>query len=284
MPSTYPRVTVKAASLPADGQLGQDRHFIGDDFVIVLDGASSPIPSDRNGGWYAEVLGADLSDRLLHSASTDLRGVLNESIANVARRYDLQPGKAPSSTVAIARWDTAHLHAMVLGDSSLIAQTRSGATLQLRDNRLASVARAERETYRNALRHGEGYGQAHRRYLRRLVEVEHAHRNQLGGYWIAEAEPEAATHAVRARWALDEITAVLVVTDGASRGIEQYHVLQTWQDAFRFIRDQSLDRLLELVHESEERDENGQRWPRSKIHDDKTAVLIELVRCCKPAV
>lgn len=274
MPSTRPHLTVQAASLPADGKLGQDRHFIGEDFVIVLDGASSPVPDDRDGGWYADVLGADIQTRLVRSGSLDLRRVLAESIASITDRYQLLPGRSPSSTVAIARWDATHLHALVLGDSPLIAQANSGAILQLRDDRLAKVAQTERETYRAALRRGGGYGEAHRRHLRHVVQVERSYRNQPGGYWIAEATPNAARHAVHARLPLADLQLALLITDGVSCGVEQYHFPDTWPSAFDFISAQGLDHLLRAIYEIEAADRSGACWPRSKPHDDKTACLI----------
>lgn len=274
MPSTHPRVTIEAASLPADGKLGQDRHFIGDDFVIVLDGASSPTPGDRDGGWYADVLGKDLSSRLSHGGSVDLPKALANSIADVTDRYRLRPGRSPSSTVAIARWDCQHLHGLVLGDSPIMAGTASGSVLQLRDDRLASIASEERAAYRDGLRNGHGYGDEHHSHLVCLRDAERRYRNQPEGYWIAEATPEAANHAINAIWPLADLRYILIATDGVSRGIEQYQVPASWGEAYNLMRRRGPNHLLRIIHEAENADKNGQRWPRSKRHDDKTVVAV----------
>ncbi|NDL57916.1 hypothetical protein [Phytoactinopolyspora mesophila] len=37
---------------------------------------------------------------------------------------------------------------------------------------------------------------------------------------------------------------------------------------------EGLDALLDHIHHTETTDPHGQRWPRSKPHDDKTAALV----------
>lgn len=153
----------------------QDRVFVLPQAVVVLDGASAPDPTQRDGGWHAAVLGAEITGRLADDATGRLVEVLAASIATIVEEHALTPGSSPSSTVAVVRWDDEQVEALVLGDSPVVALTRHG-TVEVRDDRLSRVAVAERAAYRETLRRGAGYGEPHRARLHRVVEEERRHR------------------------------------------------------------------------------------------------------------
>lgn len=270
--------TITAASRSGDAT-NQDRYFIGDGYAVVLDGASTPDPAPLDGGWYAEVLGGAIGRRLRIDPPTDLRSTLSAAIQETTERGSLTPDTSPSSTVTIVRWTTDILDALVLGDSPLVIQTAAGIE-HLRDDRLAGLTLPEREAYRAALRQGGGYGERHRNRMRRLVEAERSQRNQPGGYWIAGAEPRAAQHAFTGRWATPELRAVMLATDGVSRGVDQFGTPASWDEAMDIARTDGPDSLLRIVEDAESSDADGCRWPRGKRHDDKTAVLLCFPRTC----
>jgi len=257
-----------------DGDRGatQDRIYLGDHFAMVLDGASSPDRSHLDGGWYATVLGEYLTAQLRQNPDVPLDQAVRESIAAIATQHRLTPGSAPSATLAIVRWDTSTAEAFVLGDSPVAVERTDGRIEVVRDDRLNSVAQPEHQALLEAAaRHGFGFD--HPDEWRALVDAQRRLRNQRGGYWIAEATPEAADHAIRAKWPTDTIASVLLVTDGVAAGPDTYGIPASWADAIRIAR---LDpqELVNAVHEAEARDATGRRWPRSKRHDDKAAVLL----------
>ncbi len=45
------------------------------------------------------------------------------------------PGQAPSTTVAMDRWDARTVEGLLLGDSAVVALTRTGKVVRLRDDR-----------------------------------------------------------------------------------------------------------------------------------------------------
>lgn len=239
--------------------------------VIMLDGASQPEPSDHDGGWYAEVLGSMLCQELSSKPDVDLPELLAAAIAAIAAQYGLQPGNSPSSTVSILRWSS-HADVLVLGDSPVVALTSDGRVQQVRDDRLRHVGRSERKRLANAA----GFNSDHPQRWRRLVDAERTMRNQPGGYWIAEATPDAAAHAHSAQWDLQDLAAVLLMTDGVSAGVDRYGLLTHWQEAFAVARPNP-SRLVDMVHCAETDDPNGSRWRRSKRHDDKAIALVDFV-------
>jgi hypothetical protein len=255
---------VRTAELPAPHRPSEDRVFRAANAVVVLDGASQPEPAALDGGWLADTLGREVRRRLADDRR-DLADILADAITAVARANGLVPGAAPSTTISIVRWDDRAVDVLVLGDSPVVASTIKGEILPVRDDRLRRVAAQQRERRRAA--------DSDRGDWRALVQAERAGRNRSGGYWIAEAAPEAAHHARRARWDRRELAAVLAVTDGVSAGVDRYGVLD-WAGAFAL----EPAELVRVVHVAEEGDSERRRWPRGKVHDDKTAAHVALCR------
>jgi hypothetical protein len=235
--------------------------------VIVLDGATDPDPSDRNGGWFADVLGRQLQ-YALGSQHDDLSHILGDAIDAVANEYGLAEPTSPSSTVSIVRWDQQNVDVLVLGDSPVIGLTLNSDAWEVRDNRLRAVARDERRRLRLP------QSQPDREVQRQaLVAAERRARNTEQGYWIAAATPEVATHALRARWARSDLRAVFAMTDGVSKGVDQYGLFDGWPSACQVaLRDP--ESLVNAVHNAETADIDCQRWPRSKVHDDKALAVV----------
>jgi len=251
----------------------QDRVLMLPGAAVVLDGASGD-GGGRDGGWYSAQLAAALRDELGDGPRGDLRAHLRNAIERLRHHHDLRPGASPSSTVAILRWSDDTADALVLGDATMVALQQDGHLTRLHDRRLEHVAVAERHAYRSRLARGGGYDARHRGLLRDLTHAEREHRNRPGGYWIAEALPDAADHALTASWRLAELDTVLLATDGAANGVDRYGTPPTWHDAIDVVRTAGPARLLDGIHQVEESDPHGSRWPRSKRHDDKAAVLL----------
>jgi hypothetical protein len=243
----------------------EDRIFTTRNAVIVLDGASQPDPSLRDGGWLADQLGTNLANHLRHEPGADLARALADSIRRVAEGHHLQPGESPSTTVAIVRWDASTVHVLVLCDSPVIVADRRGRVHQVRDDRLATVTAALDRPNRFNAEAPDAW--------RSLVGGQRRERNRPGGYWVAEADPEAAHHAVTASWPADEVAVILAMTDGVSVGVDRYGIPPDWATAVELASDHPA-RLVDAIHDAEAGDPLGERWPRSKQHDDKALAVL----------
>ncbi len=240
--------------------------------VAVLDGASAPDPADRDGGWYAGQLARQLAARL-PDERLDLTTVLADSIAAVAADHRLEPGRSPSATVVMLRWTADRTDGLVLGDSSLVAFAPGRPAEEVVDDRLAAVAPAQRVAYHDRLSAGGGYDQEHRSLLRDLVGEQRRHRNCRGGYWIAEADPAAAGHALVRSWPAGALAGAALATDGVTRGIGRIG-LPSWSAALELMRTGGPAAVLGAVRAVEAADPDGRRWPRSKRHDDQALVVV----------
>lgn len=261
---------VRVAERAAGAKPTQDRTVLLPTAVAVLDGASAPDPSERDGGWYADQLAGQLAARL-EDRRLDLTTVLADAIAAVASEHRLVPGSSPSSTVALLRWDGTRVDGLVLGDSPLVVFA-GGAAEVVVDERLNGVAPGQRVAYHDRLARGGGYDEAHRELLRALVGEQRRHRNRPDGYWIAEATPTAARQALTRSWPAGAVTTALLASDGVSRGIGR--AVPDWPAALALVRRDGPDALLDAVRAPERADPDGRHWPRSKPYDDQALIVV----------
>lgn len=243
--------------------------------VVVLDGATNLTPGLPSGGWYADRLAEQLGDRLQTAPERGLADLLEDAIRHVANAHGLVAGSSPSSTVAIARWTSERVDALVLADSPVVAFS-GGQPRPLVDDRLRRLP-ASRHTYPQLLLDGVGYGEELAAALRAgMTKTAERYRNHPGGFWVAEANPVAATHAVETSWCRADIDGLLLATDGVSCGVDDYGLF-TWAEAFAQACAEGPAAVLDAVRRAEEADPDGRRWPRAKRHDDQLLVLVDEV-------
>lgn len=237
--------------------------------VILADGATSLRDDLPSGGWYAGQLTTAVGRELTATPDGDLRSLLGQAIGAVAHEHDLVPGAAPSSTVAILRWNESTVDALVLADSPVVVFTDLGPHL-LADDRIAGLGPGP---YRRRLREGGGYGPVHEAAVRDAGAGFARMRNVDGGYWVAEADPAAAAHARTARWPREHVDTALLASDGVSCGVDDYHIFD-WSQVYEHVVREGPGAVLTMVRAAENADPDGVRWPRPKRHDDKTLVAV----------
>jgi len=261
---------ITAAQLPEPPD-GADRIIVTRSAVAVLDGASAFEPAGVPPGEYASRLGASIAAALNDRPDAPLASVLAEAIAATASMLGLaDDGGCPSSTVAMARFTGDALDLLALGDSYVFYGTGPGVpcTGTLTDGRLAGLRLPQQRQYRERLAAGSGFDDAHRELLRALQREQRRHRNRPGGYWIAAANPAAASHALTLTLPATPETWAVLATDGAVNtgrhlGLDDWPALARSGPA-------ALSRLLRHCQDWEQHsDPGGRQFPRSKRHDDK---------------
>lgn len=250
----------------------EDRLFITDRAVVVLDGATSHDPDYPSAHEYVDSLGDELCRHL--SSSSALSDILATAIESTAERLCLHPGgRAPSSTVAIVRTEADMVETLVLGDSSVVIGFSDGTQDVISDERLDALDFRESQLYREHLQAGHGYNSDHFAVLRSLQRKQRQHRNKHHGYWIAEADPAAAHHSITRSYPADRVNWAVLATDGAVEPLRPLHV--SWEEVAR-LDDHGIAQLLVRTHQWEaDTDPEGIRLPRSKRHDDKTIAIVQ---------
>lgn len=242
--------------------------------VVLLDGAGY-VPKAGIGcvhgiAWYARTLGGLLAAGACDSR-VPLAELLGRGIEQVSAMHagtcDLGHPATPGATVIIARQLGDTLEYLVLCDSVLLLQPRDGDPRAITDPQLGDTMARFRPGAGLAAGTPE-YGAAWRTYTRALE----AARNQPGGYWLAAADPAAAGHALTGAEPLAALSAVALLSDGASRLADRFH-LATWADVCEILTRDGPPGLIRQVRAAESGDPHGERWPRGKIHDDATVVF-----------
>jgi hypothetical protein len=266
-----PHVRVRTAQSPD----GDDRLFTLPHAVIVLDGTSGDFPSD-DGGAFAGRLGSALAAALTEDPAAGLVDVLGDAIAEVAKEGDLAPDTAPHATVAIARWTTETVDALVLGDSRVAAIHLDGSLGELCDRRVHAVAAEQRERMVSRLRDRHGFDDVHEGLVAELRAEERRRRNRPGGFPIASTDPGAAVEALTGSWPVAALAGIGLATDGAWRGRHTYQEIPPWPMLLKRIEFLAPKALLVAVAEAERNDPDGRQWPRTARHDDKTLAVVSL--------
>ncbi|MEU4802342.1 hypothetical protein [Actinosynnema sp. NPDC023587] len=239
--------TAERAGVGPDGapRPTEDRIVVLENAVVLLDGATSPTPRARDGGWHSARLAAQFGPADGHLRG-DLADELAAAIARLAAEHGLVPGDSPSSTAAIVRWTDETVDALVLADSPVVVFGEGIDVVA--DDRL--------------------------RDLRGKVGRVTDWRNREGGFWVAEAEPAAAHRAVRRSWRRDAVHTVLMATDGVSCGVDDYALFADWREVVDITFAKGPEAVLDAIREAEATDPERVRWRRPKVHDDQALAVL----------
>ena len=174
--------------------------------------------------------------------------------------------QAPAASVTIVREGDQALDYLVLFDSVIVLDGPSDLKV-VTDRRVDAFAQAEESAIRE---HPIG-SPAHQARVAELVAAQRRHRNQPGGYWVAEAKPAAAFEAVTGSLR-SLITQAALLSDGVSCLVERYGA-GDWSWLLTVLQDEGPGRLIARARELEGSDPAGARWPRYKASDDATAAI-----------
>ncbi|WP_340378425.1 integrase [Streptomyces sp. SS7] len=267
------RVTL--GSQPAEaGRENEDFAAAAPGAAVLLDGAGvagADTGCTHGVAWFSSTLGGLLLSAVTASPARSLAACLADSIRVVRSLHegscDLAYRASPTSTVVAVRARGRSLEYLVLGDSALLLGDKAGGTTVVTDQRLSDVGRRLRGRV-DALPTGSP---EHAAALAEYRDALTGLRNQPDGFWIAGPDPRAAEHALTGTLSLDSLTAVSLLSDGATRLVDRFQ-LATWQGMLDVLSSSGPAELIRRVREAEAGDREGLRWPRGKTHDDATAV------------
>ena len=99
------------------------------------------------------------------------------------------------------------------------------------------------------------------------------YRNREGGYWVAAADPEAATHAITGNVSITELRHAVLMTDGVTRLITLFEQ-DDWRDVLARAVESDARSVVRRVRRVEADDPQGAHWPRFKASDDATIAVV----------
>lgn len=243
---------VRFATSAAPGRPNEDLVFAGNEFLIVLDGVTSPAQV-RTGCvhdpvWLVRTLGLALAQRLSVPGTPQLTEVLADAIAAVCAAHrgtcDLSHPESPSSTVVLLRERPDVVDYLVLCDSALVLAGPGGEISRVvTDDRTAAM-----------------------RGLTRAQVAER--RNHPGGFWVASTDPDAAGEALTGALPRAQTASAFACTDGVSRLVD--HFGYSWQQVIDLA---GAGPIRDVVHAVRAAESHGPPPGSRKQHDDATAAL-----------
>ncbi|MFW6693911.1 protein phosphatase 2C domain-containing protein [Streptomyces sp. MAR4 CNX-425] len=242
-----PNEDYAAVALPAAGAGGA---------LVVLDGVTPPRDGDtgcvHGVPWFVARLGGAFLELAGARAGTSLADCLAEAIRRTAAAHgpacDLTHRRTPQATVAAARWDGETVEQLVLCDSALLLEAPDGTVRPVLDPRLSRLPRD-----------------------RPAEEM----RNREGGFFTAAADPGVAALAVTGSVPRTEVAVLAALTDGVTRWTEVFG-LGDWAALLGRLRKAGPQGVVDEVRAAELADADRSRYRRGKVHDDASAVLVEL--------
>ncbi|WP_123669786.1 protein phosphatase 2C domain-containing protein [Actinocorallia herbida] len=253
----------------------EDFAAVGAGSAVLIDGAGAPAGLDsgcvHSVAWYARTLGGLLVAELADPA-VPIVDALEAAIKRVVEAHgepcDLGNPHSPSATVLAVRANGDVLEYVALADSTVIVEFHQGEPLIVTDDRIEDVRGRVIGTAGDASLIGEdGYADG----LLTRVEKMAAHRNKVGGFWVASTDPGAAYEAVAGAVPLADVKSVTLLTDGATRLVDLFGVA-SWGELLRVVADDGAEALIRWTRQVEASDPDGSRWPRGKAFDDATIV------------
>jgi 8-oxo-dGTP pyrophosphatase MutT (NUDIX family) len=238
--------------------------------VVVLDGATARTDTGCVHGvaWFVRQLAEAIVEHP-DLPPADALALAIVQTANQHRGCDLEHPGTPSAAVGIAQARQGIMRYLILGDVTMVAETRDGLTV-ITDNRVSETALAERAAA-DALPTGSP---EKAEALVRMKHAELAARNVPGGFWIATADPRVVKHAIIGEIPLTDLRRVALLTDGAARAVTPLR-LYDWPGVMELLMSAGPEELIHQVRAVESRDSDATRWPRNKIHDDATVAVVE---------
>jgi hypothetical protein len=229
--------------------------------AVVLDGLTEAGGTGCSHGtaWYVHELGGHLM-RLAARPDGTLVSALGEAIAAVRDSHgsgcDLTHAGSPGATVALVRWRAPAAEYLVLSDAYVVVDA-GGDPLVVTDgsmpDRVAGAAPDDADGFAAVIRE--------RQQL----------RNRPGGYWVAQSDPWAATQAVTG--VVADAASVVLLSDGAA-GLATFLGALSWRELVDLAVDRGPAELVAATREVQARDPHGRVWPRFKVHDDASAVVL----------
>jgi len=267
-------VRVTASSEPGSPDApNEDAFFVSPDggTVAIFDGATARTGTGCTHGvaWYTHGLAGALADHARLTPAKALAAAITDTAARHRNTCDLGHPGTPSAAVAIVQARRKTLRYLLLGDVTVVLGLGHGIRV-LTDSRVQGTARAERQAADELPSGSPEKAQA----LVRMKQAELTARNVAGGYWVAAADPAIVAHAITGDLPRQHIHQAALLSDGAARAVDPFGLCD-WHGLLTILATAGPGELIRQVRAAEATDPGGTRWPRNKIHDDATAILIQ---------
>ena len=273
----------------SSGKVNDDRVGAAGALAWAIDGATDVLaeplmPGGSDAAWIAGFLDDELKNRgatpvaSLDELVAELTEAAAQDFACGQRRPPTDPHEYPSAAGFIVRLAGDHLDYYALADCQCFAAAPDGPLVELGHDPRVRVSDKPvievMQTYRAGTK-GAGWREARQHFGPRF-RASRAKLNAPDGYGVLSVIPVPPRFARTGRHPVETGTRVLLATDGFMRISNMFGRYAT-ADLIGICGNAGLASIAEELREMERADGDCVHVPRTKPHDDASAILLEIV-------
>jgi hypothetical protein len=278
--------TMQTCSIQGNGRLNEDARIVNeaDRVYGVVDGATSLTDyrdaQGRTGGYIAAHLlasrmGGFSADQSLREIAVEANTALRESMLGAG--VDVTDVKQPwSAAFVVFRIRDTFIEYVQAGDCMLFARYADGTYRQLTYDQIASADRILLQKRREAAGRGITDPAEARAYTLPTLCANRAKANTLDGYSVLNGDVRFGDYVESGRFSRARVERLYAVTDGLFHSLEAEDPGAVWTQMLQGIDSRGLEAYAADLVRMEEEDTDCSRYPRLKVADDKTGLVLDL--------
>ena len=262
--------------------VNEDIGCILDRAAWVLDGSTGVTSNhvfknyDSDAQWFTRRWNKYLQENI--ERDQDLKTILKEGVNIIKDEFFSMEGTEeipkigfPSSTLALVRWYDDYLEYFILADNIISIEDKDGIT-SYKDNLIDDIDQTTFKEMHKFILENDGDLDSAREHVSGLLQENRNLKNKEGGYYVLEFDDFAIDHGVYGKVYGEDFN-ILIATDGFTAISEKYNHCSV-DEMLALSKKHSVDKLNNQLRQIERDDNRGRKYPRIKVHDDSTAILL----------
>lgn len=268
----------------AGREWNEDYAFSGEQFSFVIDGATSLTPEkfsneETDAKWFSLQFGKFLEKELKHE-DLSISEILKKGIIKIAKDFKKLSGKhdvidMPSAAIAIVRRKQNKLEYFVLGDCGFLFKHKN-AVKEFTTTKITKLDKLNIDTMVKIAKEKNIDVIQARKFVNDDILKKRLSKNTKNGYWILCDSIEACDHALQGELDIEGGDEILLYSDGFSQLWDTLDLFKKKQIFQQFDNGQTLVDLFNLLRKTQKEDSSCNKFPRTKVHDDSSAVYFKI--------
>ncbi len=264
--------------------VNEDIGFINKNSAWVLDGATGVTKKhifkeyDSDAQWFTHRWNEFLKNNI--ERNEDLRTILKEGVNLIKDEFFIRKGSTkmdnidyPSSTLALVRWNNSFLEYFILADN-IISIEANGIVDTFKDKSLDKFDKITHSKMHEYILKNDGDLDSAREHVSDILISNRKMKNKIDGYSVLEFDDFAIDNGVYGKIYGSDFN-VLLATDGFTALSEKYNHCKI-DDLIELADEKGLNTMNSRLREIECRDPKGRKFPRIKVHDDSSAIYLNI--------
>lgn len=266
--------------------VNEDIGHINKNAAWVLDGATGVTKKhifkefDSDAQWFTHRWNEYL--KLNIEKDIDLITILKNGVNIIKNEYFEKKGNMemdnidyPSSTLALVRWNNKYLEYFILADN-IISIECNGNIDTFKDTSLDKFDKVTHRKMHEFILNNDGDLDSAREYVSDILISNRKMKNRKDGYSVLEFDDFAIDNGVYGKIYGTNFN-VLLATDGFTALSEKYNQCKL-NDLIELADEKGLNDMNKKLREIESKDPKGRMFPRIKVHDDSSAIYLNIAK------